>query len=68
VKQILMNFTPFPYQLYLPVGIYLGKITGAKLVTGPGHAGRLGGHRLSAGAFRLASRHQKICRRRRMIS
>jgi ABC-2 type transport system permease protein len=34
VKQILMNFTPFPYQLYLPVGIYLGKITGAKLVTG----------------------------------
>lgn len=24
--------TPFPYQLYLPVGIYMGKIEGAKLV------------------------------------
>jgi ABC-2 type transport system permease protein len=34
VRLILMNFTPFPYQLYLPVGIYLGKITGAKLVLG----------------------------------
>ncbi len=34
VRQILMNFTPFPYQLYLPVGIYLGKITGSDLVRG----------------------------------
>ena len=33
VKQILY-FTPFPYQLYLPVGIYLGKINGAQLVIG----------------------------------
>jgi ABC-2 type transport system permease protein len=34
VQFVLMNFTPFPYQLYLPVGIYLGKITGTKLVLG----------------------------------
>jgi len=34
VKQILMNFTPFPYQLYLPVSIYLGKISGSQLVFG----------------------------------
>jgi ABC-2 type transport system permease protein len=33
VKQIL-DFTPFPYQLYLPVSIYLGKVTGAALVKG----------------------------------
>ncbi len=33
VKQILM-LTPFPYQLYLPIGIYLGKVSGAELVTG----------------------------------
>jgi ABC-2 type transport system permease protein len=34
VKQFLMNFTPFPYQLYLPVSIYLGKISGSQLVFG----------------------------------
>jgi len=34
VKSLLLNFTPFPYQLYLPVGIYLGKITGSQLITG----------------------------------
>jgi ABC-2 type transport system permease protein len=33
VKQILM-LTPFPYQLYLPVGIYLGKVNGPELVQG----------------------------------
>ncbi|MGH7940065.1 MAG: ABC transporter permease [Limisphaerales bacterium] len=27
-------FTPFPYQLYFPVAIYMGKISGAKLATG----------------------------------
>lgn len=27
-------FTPFPYQLYFPVGIYMGKISGAALVKG----------------------------------
>jgi ABC-2 type transport system permease protein len=26
--------TPFPYQLYLPVGIYMGKVTGSELVRG----------------------------------
>lgn len=33
VKQLLF-FTPFPYQLYLPVGIYLGKVSGPDLVIG----------------------------------
>ena len=34
VVQQILNFTPFPYQLYLPVGIFLGKITGAALIKG----------------------------------
>jgi ABC-2 type transport system permease protein len=29
-----LSFTPFPYQLYFPVGIYMGKITGAELARG----------------------------------
>jgi ABC-2 type transport system permease protein len=29
-----LYFTPFPYQLYFPVGIYMGKITGADLTQG----------------------------------
>jgi ABC-2 type transport system permease protein len=29
-----LYFTPFPYQLYVPVGIYLGKITGSALIKG----------------------------------
>lgn len=29
-----LYFTPFPYQLFFPVGIYMGKITGAELVRG----------------------------------
>jgi ABC-2 type transport system permease protein len=33
VEQALY-FTPFPYQLYFPVGIYMGKITGKELITG----------------------------------
>jgi ABC-2 type transport system permease protein len=33
VKQILF-FTPFPYQLYFPIQIYLGKIAGADLWRG----------------------------------
>ncbi len=33
VKQALY-FTPFPYQLYFPVGVYMGKITGPVLVRG----------------------------------
>jgi ABC-2 type transport system permease protein len=27
----ILNFTPFPYQLYFPVGIYLGQIKGADI-------------------------------------
>ncbi len=30
----LLNFTPFPYQLYFPVGVYMGKIRGDELVRG----------------------------------
>jgi ABC-2 type transport system permease protein len=33
VKEVLF-LTPFPYQLYLPVGIYMGKVTGAELTRG----------------------------------
>lgn len=32
--QHVLFFTPFPYQLYLPVGIYMGKISGTALQTG----------------------------------
>ncbi len=34
VVQDVLSYTPFPYQLYLPVGIYLGKITGVALIKG----------------------------------
>jgi ABC-2 type transport system permease protein len=30
----LLYFTPFPYQLYFPVGIYMGKVTDMKLAQG----------------------------------
>src|SRR5687767_7170766 len=30
----LLSFTPFPYQMYFPVSIYVGKSTGAALYTG----------------------------------
>jgi ABC-2 type transport system permease protein len=30
----VLFFTPFPYQLYFPVGIYMGKITGVDLLHG----------------------------------
>jgi ABC-2 type transport system permease protein len=30
----VLSFTPFPYQLYFPVSIYLGKSTGADLAQG----------------------------------
>jgi len=33
VAQVLF-FTPFPYQLYVPVSIYMGKIVGAELLRG----------------------------------
>ena len=33
VKEALF-LTPFPYQLYLPVGIYMGKVTGSQLTQG----------------------------------
>ncbi len=33
IKQALF-FTPFPYQLYFPVGVYMGKITGTELIRG----------------------------------
>jgi ABC-2 type transport system permease protein len=30
----VLNYTPFPYQLYFPVSIYMGKTTGADLIRG----------------------------------
>lgn len=30
----VLDFTPFPYQLYFPVSIYMGKTTGEKLLQG----------------------------------
>jgi ABC-2 type transport system permease protein len=30
----LLFFTPFPYQLYFPVSVYMGKVTGAALAQG----------------------------------
>lgn len=30
----VLQFTPFPYQLYFPVGVYLGRIQGAELAQG----------------------------------
>jgi ABC-2 type transport system permease protein len=32
--QRVLAFTPFPYQMYFPVSIYMGKITGAALLRG----------------------------------
>jgi ABC-2 type transport system permease protein len=29
-----LYYTPFPYQLYFPIGIYLGKTTGLELAQG----------------------------------
>jgi ABC-2 type transport system permease protein len=30
----VLSFTPFPYQLYFPISIYMGKVTGADLLQG----------------------------------
>jgi ABC-2 type transport system permease protein len=32
--QQVLQFTPFPYQLYFPVSVYMGKVTGSELVRG----------------------------------
>ena len=32
--QTILNFTPFPYQLYFPVSVYLGQVTGLALWKG----------------------------------
>jgi ABC-2 type transport system permease protein len=32
--QHVLYFTPFPYQLYVPIGIYMGKIVGMDLWLG----------------------------------
>ena len=31
-----LQFTPFPYQLYFPISVYLGKTAGTELVQGSG--------------------------------
>ena len=30
-----LYFTPFPYQLYFPVSIYMGKVSGAEMLSSP---------------------------------
>jgi ABC-2 type transport system permease protein len=30
----IMQFTPFPYQLFFPVSIYMGRVTGPQLLVG----------------------------------
>jgi ABC-2 type transport system permease protein len=30
----VLQYTPFPYQLYFPVSLYLGKVSGADLIRG----------------------------------
>jgi ABC-2 type transport system permease protein len=32
--RVVLDCTPFPYQLYFPVSVYLGKVTGAALANG----------------------------------
>jgi ABC-2 type transport system permease protein len=34
LEQVLLYFTPFPYQLYFPVSIYMGNTTGSDLLLG----------------------------------
>jgi len=34
LRHALLTFTPFPYQLYLPVSIYLGKVAGTEMAKG----------------------------------
>jgi len=34
VVERVLFFTPFPYQLFFPVGIYMGKVTGSELTRG----------------------------------
>lgn len=34
VIQHILAFTPFPYQMYFPVSVYMGKVAGANLVSG----------------------------------
>jgi ABC-2 type transport system permease protein len=36
VLRDVLYFTPFPYQLYFPISIYLGKVTGWELWRGLG--------------------------------
>ena len=47
-----LYFTPFPYQLYFPVGVYMGKVAGAELARGL--LTQLGWVLFAYGAARLA--------------
>ena len=59
-------FTPFPYQLYFPVSIYMGKTAGADMIRGLLIQGSVGDRRLRPGAIRLAPGHQEVFRSRRV--
>jgi hypothetical protein len=59
-------FTPFPYQMYFPVAIYMGKISGADLWSGPARAIPLGAGSRMRRALHVAARREEILGVRRM--
>ena len=65
IKHVLY-FTPFPYQLYLPISIYLGKSAGAEMWRGLGVPVAVGGGGLRVCPLDVAAGHQKIFRFRRL--
>ena len=64
--QHALFFTPFPSMLYMPIGIYMGKIAGAGIWLRPADAIALGAAGVCARAVRVAARHQEIRRVWRM--
>jgi len=60
-----LNYTPFPYQMFFPVSIYLGQTSGPALWE-VWHSGVLGHGYLRPGALFLEPRHSKILSRGRM--
>ena len=64
--QHVMMFTPFPYQLYVPVGIYLGRIGGADLPRDAAGAIVLGVAGFWVRAVHVAARCEEIFRVRRV--
>ena len=61
-----LYFTPFPYQLYFPVSIYMGKTTGVDLAARPADTRPVGHRGLRHGALRVAPGHQEVFGGRRV--